>query len=217
MNQKVIINKTRLYARKVIEKNRSGHDWWHIYRVWMNARFLSKREKVDCFVIELAALLHDIADWKFHNGDDRRGPQLARKWLKSLNVEKGVIDHVCEIISGISFKGSGVITKMKSIEGEIVQDADRLDALGALGITRTFAYGGYKGREIYNPMIKPKKHRSFAQYKKSVSPTINHFYEKLLMLKDRMNTKTAKKIALERHKFMELFLRRFFKEWQGKA
>jgi len=164
-------------------------------------------------VVQLAALLHDIADYKFHGGDDILGPQLAEKWLKKMQVEKGIISHVCEIIKEISFKGARVKSKMKTKEGMIVQDADRLDAMGAVGIARCFATGAKLNREIYNPKIKPKLHKSFEEYKKARSTSINHFYEKLLLLKDLMNTKTAKKIAKERHKFMKQFLDRFFKEW----
>lgn len=195
MNQKTVIHKTQIYVKKISEKEGSGHDWWHVYRVWKNALLLAQKEKINLFVVQLAALLHDIADWKFHGGDQTKGPRLARKWLEKLKVDESVIHHVCEIISDMSFKGAGVKTKMKSIEGQIVQDADRLDAIGAIGIARTFAYGGYKRREIYNPKVRPQKHRSFEQYKKSSGTTINHFYEKLLILKDLMNTKKAKKIA----------------------
>jgi len=167
------------------------------------------------YVVELAALLHDIADWKFNDGNEDIGPQLAREWLESLNVEETKISKVCEIIQDISFKGSGVITKMTTIEGMIVQDADRLDAMGAIGIGRAFAYGGSKGREMYNPELKPEKHDTFEQYKKSQGSSINHFYEKLLLLKELMNTNTAKKIAEKRHTVMLDFLDEFFHEWEG--
>ena len=205
MNKKQIINQTVQHIKAKLVGEGSGHDWWHIYRVWKNAIHIAKHEKADLFVVELAALLHDIADWKFNDGNDNVGPKLAKEWLKKLSVDENIISHVCQIIKDASFKGSGVVTKMKTIEGMIVQDADRLDAIGAIGIGRTFAYGGAKGREMYNPEIKPEKHESFEQYKNNQSTTINHFYEKLLLLKDLMNTTTAKKIAKKRHKVMEKF------------
>jgi uncharacterized protein len=211
-----VVEKTKEYVRKRLGGEGSGHDWWHVYRVWKTALKIGKEEGADLFVVQLAALLHDIADWKFHNGDVSVGPKLAREWLEKLDVEESVISHVCEIIKNISFKGAGVESKMGTKEGMVVQDADRLDAMGAIGITRTFAYGGYAGREIYNPNVKPEKHETFEQYKNSKGHTINHFYEKLLLLKDRMNTKTGKKMAEERHVFMERFLERFFREWEGK-
>ena len=212
MDKVVVIKGTQKYVKKALEGESSGHDWWHVYRVWKNAIHIGTQEKVDLYIVQLAALLHDIADWKFHKGDESIGPKLAREWLKKLQVEEEDVSHVCTIIGDISFKGAGEKSKMKSREGEVVQDADRLDAIGAIGIARAFAYGGHKEREIYNPNIKPQKHSSFEEYKKSESPTINHFYEKLLLLKGLMNTKTAKVIAEERHKFMEEFLERFFKE-----
>ena len=216
MNKEKIINKTAEYIKEKLTGESSGHDWWHVYRVWKNAIHIGKIEKADLFIIELASLLHDIADWKFQDGDDNIGPKLAREWLEKLAVDENIISHVCQIIKDASFKGVGVKIKMKTIEGMIVQDADRLDAIGAIGIARTFAYGGSKGREMYNPDIKPEKHESFKRYKNSQSPTINHFYEKLLLLKELMNTATAKKIAEKRHKIMEEFLNNFFQEWEGK-
>ncbi len=215
MDNEDILKQTEDYVRKKLGGESSGHDYWHVHRVLKNAVHIGAHEKADLFVVQLAALLHDISDWKFNKGDDSVGPKLAREWLENLKVEENVISHVCEIIKDVSFKGSGVITKMRTKEGCIVQDADRLDAIGAIGISRAFAYGGHKGREIYNPKIKPEKHESFEQYKNNKGPTINHFYEKLLLLKDRMNTETAKKIADKRNKFMEQFLERFFKEWEG--
>lgn len=209
------IRQTRSYVRKLLEGECSGHDWWHVYRVWKNAVYIGERENADLFVVQLAALLHDIADWKFHAGDDSVGPKMARKWLEKLQVDEGVISHVCEIMREMSFKGAGVKSRMKTKEGMVVQDADRLDAIGAIGIARAFAYGGHKGREIYNPDIKPERHETFEQYKKGRGTTINHFYEKLLLLKEMMNTKTARNMAGERHKFMEGFLREFFNEWKG--
>ena len=211
----VIVN-TIEFVRKELEGEGSGHDWWHIHRVWKNALHIASGEECDLFVVQLAALLHDIADYKFHGGDDSVGPRVAREWLESQNVSEEIISHVCSIIKGASFKGAGVDSGMSSIEGKIVQDADRLDAIGAIGIARTFAYGGNKNREMYNPSVKPEKHNSFEEYKGNSSPTINHFYEKLLLLKDLMNTKTAKRIAADRHAYMEEYLDRFYAEWDGK-
>lgn len=216
ISKPTIIRKTKEYVRQTLEKEGSGHDWWHVYRVHKMAVNIAKKETADIFVVELAALLHDIADWKFNNGDLKAGSRVARKWLEKLDLDEEIIKHICEIIEQTSFKGAGVKFQMKSKEGMIVQDADRLDAIGAIGIARTFAYGGYKNREIYNPDTKPQFHETFEQYKSSNSPTINHFYEKLLLLKDLMNTETAKKIAEERHKYMETYLERFYKEWEGK-
>lgn len=217
MTKKEIIKLTKEHVRKLLGGEASGHDWWHIYRVWQLAKRLGVREKADPFITELAALLHDIADWKFHHGDLDAGPRAARKWLEKNNVDETVIAHVCEIIRMVSFKGAGVATPMETKEGMVVQDADRLDALGAIGIARTFAYGGHAGREIYNPEIKPANHHSFDAYKNSVGHSVNHFYEKLLLLKNRMNTKTAKKMAVGRHKYMAQYLKQFYKEWEGKA
>ena len=216
MNEEAILKQTEEYIKNKLSGEGSGHDWWHVYRVCKNAIHIGKHENTDLFVVQLAALLHDISDWKFNDGDDDVGPKLAREWLEKMQVEEDVISHVCKIIKEMSFKGAGVKTPIHTKEGMVVQDADRLDAIGAIGIARTFAYGGHKGREIYNPNIKPELHDSFEKYKSGTSPTINHFYEKLLLLKDLMNTKTAKKIAEERHKFMEQFLNRFYKEWDGK-
>lgn len=179
------------------------------------ARKIARKEGGNKFVIELAALLHDIADWKFNNGDDSIGPRQAKNWLKKLKVELSIINHIGEIIEEISFKGAGVRMRPSTLEAKIVQDADKLDAIGAIGIARTFAYGGNRGHEIHVPDSRPVMHKSFAQYKASRGTTINHFYEKLLLLKNRMNTKTAKKLAQGRHKFMQQFLKEFFREWNG--
>jgi uncharacterized protein len=216
MDKDSIIEKTVEYVKKSLEGEGSGHDWWHTYRVWKMAIHIGKIENADLFVVQLAALLHDIADWKFHSGDVRVGSKLAREWLKKLGVDENTVSHVCEIIEESSFKGAGVKFKMKTKEGKIVQDADRLDAIGAIGIARTFAYGENIKREMYNPNIKPIMHKTFEEYRNSKGTTINHFYEKLFLLKDLMNTKTAKKIAEGRHEFMKQFLDRFFKEWEGK-
>ncbi|MCL6096084.1 MAG: HD domain-containing protein [Patescibacteria group bacterium] len=217
MDKKKIIQKTADYAKKTLEGEESGHDWWHAYRVWKMAKYLGKKEKnADMFVVELAALLHDIADWKFNAGNEEIGPKTARKWLENLNVEEKYIEHVCQIIKDAIFKGANVKWQMKTREGMIVQDADKLDAIGAIGIARTFAYGGYKNAPIHNPNLKPIMYNSFEEYKSNTPPTIAHFYEKLLLLKDRMNTKTAREIARGRHKYMEKFLKKFYKEWEGK-
>jgi uncharacterized protein len=215
-----LIEKTRQHVEstlvgKLAAIEGSGHDWWHIYRVWNTAKNLADDEGADRTIVELAALLHDMGDWKFHDGDETIGPALARAWLEQQNAGEDVIAAVCEIIGAVSYKGSGVPTPMKTLEGKVVQDADRLDAIGAIGIARAFAYGGYAKRLIYHPDQSPTPHETFAEYKMSKSHTINHFHEKLLLLKDRMNTSAGKKLAAERHRFMEDFLRRFFKEWDG--
>ncbi|MEX0723245.1 MAG: HD domain-containing protein [Gracilimonas sp.] len=215
MNPNEILSKTEEYVRSQLEGEGSGHDWWHIHRVRNTALKLGKAEKADLFIVELAALLHDIADHKFHDGNEEIGPAMARKWLQDLETEQPIIDHICEIIRDVSFKGAEVETPMKTIEGKVVQDADRLDAIGAIGIARAFAYGGHKGRELHNPNIPVENHASFETYKKSTGPTINHFYEKLFLLKDRMNTNAGRKLAKERHQFMEEFVEKFLNEWNS--
>lgn len=212
-----VIDKTAKYVRNRLEGEGSGHDWWHIQRVWNTSKTIASETsgQVNLFIIELAALLHDIADHKFHDGDITIGPKVAREWLENQKINEDVIQQVTEIIKDLSFKGAEVATPMKSIEGKIVQDADRLDAIGAIGIARAFAYGGHKSRELYNPEIKPTKHISFEAYKNDKGHTINHFYEKLFLLKDRMNTKAAKKMANERHQFMKEYVDRFMSEWNG--
>lgn len=217
MNNQDIVSQTADFVKAKLSGDGSGHDWFHVERVWKNAIHIGKRENVDMFVVELAALLHDIADWKFADGDETAGPREARRWLEDLSVDENAIAHVCEIIKDLSFKGARVKTSMKTKEGMVVQDADRLDALGAIGIARAFAYGGHKNREIHNPSITPTLHQSFEQYKNSTSTTLNHFYEKLLLLRDLMNTQAAKHIAEERHAYMEQFLERFYCEWEGNA
>lgn len=213
MDKKRIIQRTAEYVKEQLEGEGTGHDWWHVYRVWKTAAKIGEKENADLFVVELAALLHDIGDFKFHNGDTSVGPRMAEAWLRKMEVGEPVINHTCEIVRDVSYKGAGTPTPMRTIEGKAVQDADRLDAVGAIGIARTFAYGGAKGREIYNPDVKPENHQTFDQYKNGTGPTINHFYEKLLLLKDRMNTETARKIAQKRHNFMETFLETFYAEW----
>ncbi len=188
-----------------------------MYRTWKVAKHIAANEpSADMLTVELAALLHDIADWKFHDGDEEAGPRAAREWLESLGVGNDIIEHVEDIIRNVSFKGANVETKLKTIEGQIVHDADKLDAIGAIGIGRTFAYGGAKGRPMHDPNQSAEQHDTFEAYKNSSSPTINHFYEKLLLLKDRMFTKTGKELAQHRHEVMEQFLKEFLEEWEGK-
>jgi uncharacterized protein len=212
-----LIQNTADYVRQELEGEGSGHDWWHIYQVWQLSRTIGIAEGADLRIVEPAALLHDIADWKFHDGDLEAGPRKARAWLVFQNADEHLIDEVCDIVRTVSFKGAGVPTPMRSLNGEVVQDADRITALGAIGIARTFAYGGYKRRPIYDPTVKPHLHQSFEEYKKNESHTINHFYEKLLLLKDMMHTATGRRIAEDRHKYMQEFLGRFYLEWDGKA
>ena len=212
-----IISKTCKFVEDKLAGDGSGHDWWHIYRVWTLAKKIATEEKAQLETVELGALLHDIADWKFHNGDDSIGPAMAQEFLSNNDVDPQLTESVVDIVSTISYKGAGVATPMKTLEGKIVQDADRLDAIGALGIARTFAYGGYKNRLIYHPDEKPVLHQSYADYKNNKGHTINHFYEKLLLLKERMNTKTGKQIADGRHQFMQSFLEQFYREWDGIA
>lgn len=210
-----LIERTADFIRERLQNDASGHDWWHIDRVRRNAVYLAKAEGADVELCELAALLHDIADWKFHGGDECAGPNAARAWLRSQQVEESMIDRVCDIIAGVTYKGAGVETPMSTREGRCVQDADRLDALGAIGIARAFAFGGHFGRMMYDPDHPPELHADFAAYKSKTGPTINHFYEKLLLLKDRMQTDTGRRLAAERHQFLETFLRQFFAEWNG--
>ncbi|MBR9913437.1 MAG: HD domain-containing protein [Algicola sp.] len=209
------IEATKTFVQNTLKDAEGGHDWFHIQRVYHNALLISKRESVNTFVVSLGALLHDIADSKFHNGDETLGPQMARTFLFQLNIDSKVIEHVVHIIENISFKGGNEKQQFRSPELDVVQDADRLDALGAIGIARTFNYGGYKNRKLFDPSIKPKLDMSKEAYKASTAPTINHFYEKLLLLKDRMNTKTGKAIATKRHNYMLGFLDQFYAEWDG--
>ena len=218
MNQEKIIQNTIAFVKEELKDAEGGHDWFHIERVFRNTLLIAKEEDVNIFVVSLAALLHDIADPKFHNGDETVGPKKAKKFLIEQNVPKEIGKHVIKIIKNVSFKNSlgDNSKKFTSKELEVVQDADRLDAIGAIGIARCFNYGGFKNRALYNPEIKPDLQMSKEQYKKSAAPTINHFYEKLLLLKDKMNTETGKQIAAERHLFMEQFLQQFYAEWEGK-
>ncbi|WP_299393427.1 HD domain-containing protein [uncultured Gelidibacter sp.] len=209
------IEQTIAFVKSQLENAEGGHDWFHIQRVLNNALLIAKTEQVDVFIVQLGALLHDIADSKFHNGDETVGPNVAREFLTEINVDAAVIDHVVNIIENISFKGGNELQKFRSPELDVIQDADRLDALGAIGIARTFNYGGFKNRALYDPEIKPNLSMSKEEYKASNAPTINHFYEKLLLLKDKMNTETGRQIATERHHFMEYFLEQFYAEWDG--
>lgn len=212
--KKEILTKTEEYVKNTLQGD-SGHDWWHIHRVRNVALNLAALENADSFVVELAALLHDIADHKFHDGDASLGPKVAKKWLSKFDLEEKSIAHICQIITDISFKGANVDTPMKTLEGKVVQDADRLDAIGAIGIARAFSYGGFKSRELYNPNVPPTLHNSFKAYKNDKGHTINHFYEKLFLLKDRMNTDSGKNIAVERHRFMDKYVQHFLDEWNG--
>ena len=212
-----IIDNTILFVKQQLENAEGGHDWFHIERVYKNALLIAEGVDCDLIVVKLGALLHDIADSKFHGGDETVGPKTARTFLESQNVKEDIILHVIAIIENISFKGGNFEKKFNSKELEIVQDADRLDAIGAIGIARTFNYGGFKNRPLYNPNIQPNMNMNKEEYKNSESPTLNHFYEKLLLLKDKMNTETGKKIAQKRHDFMVTFLSQFYAEWDGEA
>ncbi|MGK0385455.1 MAG: hypothetical protein ACI849_000057 [Patiriisocius sp.] len=210
-----IIDKTIAFVQLELRGAEGGHDWFHIERVYKNALLIAKEEEVNITVVALGALLHDIADSKFHDGDETVGPKKAKAFLDGEDISAVIIAHVIKIIEHVSFKGGNTTKTFHSKELEVVQDADRLDALGAIGIARTFNYGGFKNRALYDPVITPRLDMSPAEYKVSTAPTINHFYEKLLLLKDTMNTVTGKKIAQERHSYMERFLAQFFAEWNG--
>lgn len=209
------IEKTEFFVKHELQNAEGGHDWWHIYRVWQNAKTIALTENVNVLVVELAALLHDIADSKFYDGDENIGPNKAQHFLTDIGVPTDVIEHVVNIIRHMSFKHTFGDVEFSSREMLVLQDADRLDAIGAIGIARTFNYGGFKNRLIYHPDIKPQNYADIASYKNTTAPTINHFYEKLLLLKDSMNTKTGKQLAENRHAFMEQFLVQFYKEWEG--
>jgi len=211
------IEKTIAFVKKELKNAEAGHDWFHVERVYKNTLLLLQTEKADKPTALLGALLHDIADSKFHNGDETIGPKKARTFLNSIGIEPKTIDEVVLIIENISFKGGNFEKKFHSKELEVVQDADRLDAIGAIGIARTFNYGGFKNNPIYDPDLSPKVNMTKEEYKMNKGTTINHFYEKLLLLKDRMNTETGKKLAHQRHKYMEGFLKQFFDEWEGRS
>lgn len=217
MNKPDIIARTAEFVQEKLKNAEAGHDWWHIQRVWNNTKLILETEDADALVCELTALLHDIADSKFYDGDEQIGPRIAGEFLQGTGLDKDRIEHVQRIIFNMSYKTSLGQVDFHSKELEIVQDADRLDAIGAIGIARAFHYGGFKNREIYNPAIPPQQQLSKEAYKNTTAPTINHFYEKLLLLRAQMNTDTAKKIAETRHHFMESFLQQFYNEWDGKS
>lgn len=215
MQKEEIVELTVRFVKDSLKEAESGHDWWHILRVWNTAKAIALEEQVDGLIVELAALLHDIADSKFHNGDEEIGPETAKKFMQSIGLQQDTSFHVEQIIRNMSFKSSLGELTFHSKELEVVQDADRLDAIGAIGIARAFTYGGYKNRELFNPQIPPNLNMSKEDYKKNTAPTINHFYEKLLLLKDKMNTAAGKRLAEKRHLFMEDFLNQFYAEWNG--
>ncbi|WP_375416030.1 HD domain-containing protein [uncultured Hymenobacter sp.] len=211
-----LITQTAAFIADKFAHEGSGHDWAHIRRVWQVSRALAAQTPgTDALVVELGALLHDVADWKFHQGDEEAGPRAARQWLAGQSAPEDLIQHVERIIREISFKGLGVPTPMSSLEGQLVQDADRLDAIGAIGVARAFAYGGHKGRLLHDPTVAPIAHATFAAYKQNTAPTLNHFYEKLLHLRERLHTSAARRVAEERHAFMEAFVAQFLREWEG--
>ena len=216
VNSENLIQNTIAFVKERLTGIEAGHNWFHIERVWKNARTICTEENADILVVELAALLHDVADAKFHNGDEELGSKVAASFLTEQGVDHKTLQHVENIIRNVSFAGGNHEKDFDSPELKIVQDADRLDAIGAIGIARAFNYGGYKGRELYDPEIPNRFGMTKEEYRNYASPTINHFYEKLLLLKDKMNTQTAKKMAEERHAFMEQYLRRFLLEWEGK-
>jgi uncharacterized protein len=217
MTNKEIIEKTVTFVKNELAKAEGGHDWFHIERVWRNAKTIARSETCDIHIVELGALLHDIADSKFNDGDETIGPQKAKSFLESLGLPSAEIKHIENIVTHISYKGGNETQVWRSLELDIVQDADRLDAIGAIGIARAFNYGGFKNRALYNPEIKPNLKMNRDEYKNSTAPTINHFYEKLLLLKDRMNTKTGIKLAATRHRFMEKYVKQFYAEWNGES
>ena len=212
-----LVESTIQFVKKELQNAEGGHDWFHIERVWKNAKLIAQTEKVNLEIVELGALLHDIADSKFHDGDESIGPKKALNFLIEQDADYRIVDHVLAILENVSFKGGSQQRTFNSIELDVIQDADRLDAIGAIGIARTFNYGGFKNRAIYNPEIDPNLKMTKKEYKNSTAPTINHFYEKLLLLKDKMNTATGKKLAEQRHQFMEAYLEQFYNEWNGNS
>jgi len=217
MNKDIIIQNTIQFVKETLKNAEGGHDWFHIQRVLNNAKLIAENESVNIFIVSLGALLHDIAEPKFHNGDENIGPKIAKEFLEEQKIDKEIIQHITHIINHISFKNSFTKTgeKFTSKELEVLQDADRLDAIGAIGIARCFNYGGFKNRSLYNPEIAPNLRMTKEEYKNSSAPTINHFYEKLLLIRNQMNTVTGKRIAKERHAYMEGFLKQFYEEWNG--
>jgi len=210
-----LIQQTINFVKLTLANAEAGHDWFHIERVYKTALTINAIENGDELVVSFAALLHDIADPKFNNGDEEIGPNKAEAFLKSIHVDRIITNHVKLIIQNMSFKNSFESGSFTSKEMQIVQDADRLDAIGAIGIARAFTYGGFKNRVLYDPAIPPVHNHSKESYKNTTAPTLNHFYEKLLLLKDMMNTETGKVIALERHQFMLSYLDQFYGEWEG--
>jgi uncharacterized protein len=213
MDHDEIIQKTITFVKQQLAGAEGGHDWWHIQRVHNTAKHIAEEENADLLVVELGALLHDIADPKFHDGNEDLGPEITQNFLQTLKVHQETIDHVINIIRHISYSSGYQEQQFNSLELQVTQDADRLDAIGAIGIARAFNYGGFKGREIYNPTIPPQEYKSKEGYRSSISPTLNHFYEKLLLLKDKMNTSSGKRKAQQRHAFMESYLDQFYLEW----
>jgi uncharacterized protein len=209
------LQKTEEFVKDRLSLDSSGHDWWHISRVRKLAQVIAKTEKVDSFIVEMSALLHDICDWKFNQGNEKAGLEIVRQFLNEIKIPENEQKAILEIIGAVSYKGAGIKDNMQSLEGKIVQDADRLDALGAIGVARTFAYGGSKNQSMHEPELKPTMHQSFEEYKTKRSSSINHFYEKLFLLKDRLHTETAKKMAQSRHDFMVNFVDTFLQEWEG--
>lgn len=214
MGNQEVINQALAFTKQKLSGDTTGHDDWHAIRVWKLAKHIAQKESGDLFVTELAAILHDIDDWKFNGGQLEKGGEVAREFLLSLGVSADVAKQVDNIISSISYKGANTEEQpLLSVEAKIVQDADRLDAIGAIGIARTFACGAEFKQKIYEPDVKPMLHKSFEEYKNNRTHTVNHFYEKLLLLKDRLHTQTAKNIAESRHDYMQDFLRQFYVEW----
>jgi len=210
-----IIAETISFVKEKLSGAEAGHDWFHIERVYKNALRINAIEKGDLLTVSLAALLHDIADSKFHDGDEEIGPQIAGEFLSSKGLDNKLIKHIQQIIRNLSYKASLGEVVFRSKELDIVQDADRLDAIGAIGIARAFTYGGFKNRMLYDPSVKPDLNMDKATYKAAANPTINHFYEKLLLLKDLMKTEEGRNVAEQRHGFMMAYLEQFFSEWEG--
>jgi uncharacterized protein len=213
INSSDLVCRVAQHIKAKFASESSGHDWHHIHRVWKLARQIGAQEGANQEVVELGALVHDIADWKFHDGDDTVGPREAERLLTKEGGSNDVIKLVVDIVSTISYKGAGVKTEMQTLAGKCVQDADRLDAIGAIGIARCFAYGGHAGRLMYDPDVPPEMHATAEAYKASKGHSLNHFYEKLFLLKDRMNTDTGKAMAEVRHRFMEQYVAQFLEEW----
>lgn len=216
MNSWEMVQRTQEYVHRTFANESNGHDYEHIKRVWQMARRIATQEqRGDMLIVELAALLHDIADWKFHDGDEKAGPKAARAWLETLQLDETRIRHVEDIVRHISFKGAGVKPQLETIEGQIVHDADKLDAIGAIGIARTIAYGSSKGWTLYDPAKQVVEHATAESFMQSEGPVINHFYERTLLMKDRMFTQTGRQIAEYRHAYVEEFLREFYAEYSG--